>query len=157
MGRGVRIQRRRADRAGALLAGLEAEQEELSQLAVAAERRHLAREMHDVVTHSVSVIVIQAQAAQRVLAAEQPQVAKALTDIETAGRAALTEMRRLLGVLRDEEAASAAGHAPGLADLPALLRLVGGAGLDVELTQTGLSVRWRRLWNSRRTGSFRRP
>jgi signal transduction histidine kinase len=137
VGRGVRIQRRRADRAGALLADLEAEQEELSRLAVAAERRHLAREMHDVVTHSVSVIVIQAQAAQRVLAAEQPQVAKALTDIETAGRAALTEMRRLLGVLRDEEVASAVGHAPGLADLPALLHLVGGAGLDVELTQTG--------------------
>ncbi|MDQ1586370.1 MAG: hypothetical protein QOH80_1735 [Actinomycetota bacterium] len=137
VGRGVRIQRGRADRAGALLADLEAEQEELSRLAVAAERRHLAREMHDVVTHSVSVIVIQAQAAQRVLAVEQPQVAKALTDIETAGRSALTEMRRLLGVLRDEEAASADGHAPGLADLPALLQLVGRAGLDVELTQTG--------------------
>jgi signal transduction histidine kinase len=137
VGRGVRFQRHRADRAGALLAGLEAEQEELSRLAVAAERRHLAREMHDVVTHSVSVIVVQAQAAQRVLAAEQPQVAKALTDIETAGRVALTEMRRLLGVLRDDEAASAAGRPPGLSDLPALLHLVGGAGLDVELTQTG--------------------
>jgi signal transduction histidine kinase len=137
VGRGVRIQRSRADRAGDLVARLEADQEELARLAVIAERKHLARELHDVVTHSVSVVVIQAQGAARALTGEQPQVTKALADIETAGRAALTEMRRLLGVLRDEEAAGPASQGPGLGDLPELVTLVSGAGLTVELAQTG--------------------
>jgi signal transduction histidine kinase len=137
VGRGVRLQRHRADRAGELVAQLEADQEELARLAVTAERAHLARELHDVVTHSVSVVVIQAQGARRALTGEQPQVTQALADIETAGRSALTEMRRLLGVLRDEEAAGAASRAPGLGDLPALVRLVSSAGLAVELTETG--------------------
>ena len=137
VGRGVRIQRRRADRAGQLLARLESDQDELSRLAVAAERRHLARELHDVVTHSVTVVVIQAQGAQRALTGEQPEARRALADIEAAGRSALAEMRRLLGVLREEEADGAQARPPGLADLPDLVTRVRRAGLTVELASTG--------------------
>ena len=137
VGRGVRIQRRRADRAGELLARLEADRDELARLAVAAERRHLARELHDVVTHSVTVVVIQAQGAQRALTGDQALVSKALVDIEAAGRSALAEMRRLLGVLREEEAEGAQARPPGLADLPDLVARVRRAGLAVELASTG--------------------
>ena len=140
VGRGVRIQRRRADRAGELLARLEADRDELARLAVAAERRHLARELHDVVTHSVTVVVIQAQGAQRALTgepAEQALVSKALADIEAAGRSALAEMRRLLGVLREDEADGAQARPPALTDLPDLVARVRRAGLAVELVSAG--------------------
>lgn len=134
LGRIVYHQYRRVDRSQELLDQLEQDRAKLAHLAVTAERARLARELHDVVTHSVSVVVIQAQGAQRVLDATQPDVRQALTDIETAGRTALTEMRRLLGLLRDDEPQS---PQPGLADLPALLAQVRGAGLAVRFTESG--------------------
>jgi len=137
VGRIVHFQNGRADRSQRLVEQLEQDREDLARVAVAAERAHLARELHDVVTHSVSVVVIQAQGAQRVLDGAQPVVAQALHDIETAGRAALTDMRRLLGLLRDDEQRHAHAPQPGLADLPALIRRVRSAGLDVRCTETG--------------------
>jgi signal transduction histidine kinase len=141
VGRAVRVQRRRADRAGELLRRLEADQDELARLAVVAERAHLARELHDVVTHSVSVVVVQAQGAQRVLGQGEPVVAKALADIESAGRGALVEMRRLLGLLRDEQQRNDGGTGPGVGDLPDLLELVAGSGPTVTLVQEGTQGR----------------
>jgi len=134
VGRIVNHQFWRADRSLALLEQLELDQAELAERAVAAERSHLARELHDVVTHSLSVVVIQAQGAQRVLDGDQPDVRQSLIDIESAGRTALTEMRRLLGLLREDEP-----HAqqPGLAALPALFAQVRGAGLTVRFTEAG--------------------
>lgn len=135
VGRIVHFQYRRVDRIEAMLERLEQDRAELARLAVIAERAHMARELHDVVTHSVSVVVIQAQGAQRILDGDQPQVRQSLADIETAGRTALTEMRRLLSVLRDSEQLSA--PRPGLAQLPALVSQVRAAGLVVTLTEVG--------------------
>jgi signal transduction histidine kinase len=137
LGRVVRLQRSRAARSDALLAALEAEREELAREAVARERAHLARELHDVVTHSVSVVVIQAQGAAIVLGPDHPEVGTALGVIEDSGRTALTEMRRLLGLLKDDEQALARAPQPGLAQLPALVAQVRAAGLRVRLVHQG--------------------
>jgi signal transduction histidine kinase len=136
VGRAVRVQRNRAERARELLRQLERERGQLAQLAVASERARLARELHDVVTHSVSVVVIQAQGARRSLDGDHPEVAGALEAIESAGRSALTEMRGMLGVLRDQEPAARA-YQPGLADVPSLLAQVRSAGLPVTLSASG--------------------
>lgn len=135
VGRIVHVQYRRVDRSEELVAELEQDRAQLARLAVAAERAHLARELHDVVTHSVSVVVIQAQGAQRVLDEGQPEVRKSLADIESAGRLALTEMRRLLDVLPQDERERP--PAPGLADVPALVARVRAAGLSIQLIEIG--------------------
>ena len=111
---------------------LELEREQKARLAVAEERVRIARELHDIVAHAISMIVVQAQAGQRVLEGEQASAREALGSIETTGRGALVEMRRLLGVLRreDRELALAPATEPG--DLDAR-RAVREAGLPVEL------------------------
>jgi signal transduction histidine kinase len=139
LGRVVHFQNARADRAQVLLQQLEHDQADLARRAVAAERAHLARELHDIVTHSLSVVVIQSQGAQRVLDGPEPQVRRSLADIETAGRTALTEMRRLLGLLREDELTHAVG--PGLADISDLLAQVRAAGLTVQFTESGAAGR----------------
>ncbi|MDX6253951.1 MAG: hypothetical protein QOJ11_285 [Frankiales bacterium] len=137
LGRIVHVQNRRADRSEELVGQLEADREEVARIAVAGERAHLARELHDVVTHSISVVVIQAQGALRVLDGGDPQVRRALEDIESAGRAGLTDMRRLLGLLRDDEQSAPHAPQPGLDALPALVDRVRQAGLAVRLDQLG--------------------
>ena len=101
--RGQRVQStllaRRAER-------LEQEREQRARLAVAEERVRIARELHDIIAHTISVMVVQAQAGQRVLEGEQASAREALGSIETTGRQALVEMRRLLGMLRNEDASS---------------------------------------------------
>jgi signal transduction histidine kinase len=134
VGRIVHVQYGRVDRSQELVAQLERDGQELARLAVDAERAHLARELHDVVTHSVSVVVIQAQGAQRVLDG-QPEVRQSLADIESAGRNALTEMRRMLGLLRYDEQHSASR--PCLADVPKLIAQVRATGLRVKFVETG--------------------
>ena len=126
--------RQLADRA----ARLEIEREEKARAAVAEERARIARELHDVVAHSVSVMVVQAQAAQRLTGDEQaPLRQQTLRSIETTGRQALVEMRRLLGVLRHTEADLSLAPQPGLDDLEDLIRQVRGAELPVELRVEG--------------------
>src|SRR3954451_21048280 len=118
-GRWVRWRRRELDRLHEQTEGLERNQEEPARAAVAAERARIARELHDLVAHSMGVIVIQSQAAQRVMDGE-PEVARtALTSIETSGRQGLAEMRRLLGLLASPDPGSVAPQ-PGLRDLPEL-------------------------------------
>ena len=118
-------------------AQLEIEREEKARAAVAEERARISRELHDVVAHSVSVMVVQAQAAQRMIDAEQADLRQVLQSIETTGRQALVEMRRLLGVLRRTDADLALAPQPGLEELDELIGQVRAAGLPVELRIEG--------------------
>ena len=116
---------------------LELEREEKAQSAVVEERNRIAREMHDVVAHSVSVMVVQSQAAQRLLEGEQRAARQALSSIETTGRQALTEMRRLLGTLHRTDAELTLAPQPSLRRLEDLIEQVRDAGLPVELHVEG--------------------
>ena len=122
---------------------LERERDRETRLATAAERARIAREMHDVVAHGLSVIVVQADGA-RYAAAQNPAAATgALETISSTGREALTEMRRMLGLLRATEESGAPTELdglepqPGLAQVEALVAQVRDAGLAVTLTVDG--------------------
>jgi len=125
---------------GAYLAEVEAraeraerEQVAVAELAVQEERVRIARELHDVVAHSVSVMVVQAGAGRRVLDRNPAQAAEALAVVESTGRNALEELRRLLGVLRDEQGTPAIEPQPTAGDLTALVAQWRDAGMDVEI------------------------
>lgn len=115
---------------------LEREREEKVRALVAEERTRIARELHDVVAHSVSVMVVQAQAGPR-LGNDPQQTSATFESIESSGREALVELRRLLGILRTEDKQLAVGPQPGLASLEGLLEQVRAAGLPVELRIVG--------------------
>jgi signal transduction histidine kinase len=108
-----------------------------AQAAVVVERGRIARELHDVVGHNVSMMVVQAGAAARVLEGEQPNVRGALTAIEQTGRQTVDEMRRLIGVVRSDDGLALAPQ-PTLADLEQLAANVRDAGLPVEVRIEGL-------------------
>ena len=115
-----------------------AEQRELqAQAAVMVERGRIARELHDVVAHNVSMMVVQAGAAARVLHGEQPDVRNALDVIAVTGRETVDEMRALLGMLRSDDGPDALKPQPGLADLDQLFCGVREAGLAVALRIEG--------------------
>jgi signal transduction histidine kinase len=115
---------------------LEVERDQEARLAATAERARIAREMHDVVAHSLSVTISQADGG-RYAAAEDPAAAVvALETIAATGRRALADMRALLGVLRTDDGGSTAPQ-PRADDIPQLVRDVAAGGLDVELRSTG--------------------
>jgi signal transduction histidine kinase len=117
---------------------LEAEREERARQAVVEERLRIARELHDVVAHSMSVIAVQSGVGHHVIDTQPEEARRALAAIETTSRSALVEMRRLLGVLRQEgQPYAALAPAPGLGDLPQLMSQLEQAGLPVTLTVTG--------------------
>jgi signal transduction histidine kinase len=119
-------------------AELERTRAEQARRAVAEERLRLARELHDVVAHSISVIAVQSGVGAHVAKTQPEEAAKALAAIEVTSRAALTELRRLLGVLRQEdEPQGDLAPVPGLADLDSLLAEVAKAGLAVRLQVEG--------------------
>jgi signal transduction histidine kinase len=102
--------------------------------AVASERARIARELHDVVAHGVSVMVVQAGAAEGVLRSDPDAAAAALGDIRSTGQQALVELRRMLDLLRSEEADDGGlAPQPGLADVERLVASARSAGLDVTL------------------------
>jgi signal transduction histidine kinase len=113
------------------------EQTDRTALAVRQEQARIARELHDIVAHNISVIVALAGAARRVADAEFEHGRKALGSIEVTGREALTEMRRLLGVVRTERGGAERAPQPGLDRLPFLVAQVEQAGLPVQITVTG--------------------
>jgi signal transduction histidine kinase len=119
-------------------AELERAREELARRAVVEERLRLARELHDVVAHAMSVIAVQSGVGAHVATTQPKEAAKALAAIEATSRAALEELRRLLGVLRQEdEPQGDLAPVPGLADLEGLLAEVAKAGLAVKLQVNG--------------------
>jgi signal transduction histidine kinase len=120
-------------------------QHQAASSAVAEERLRIARELHDVVAHSMSVIAVQAGYGQYVIDSRPGDAREALGAIQATSRDALEEMRRMLGVLRQQDTASGAGRAnraplapaPGLADLDRLIRRTRGAGVQVSLERSG--------------------
>jgi signal transduction histidine kinase len=137
LGRWVRQRRQRTVDLERHAAGLAADREALARDAVAEERARIAREMHDCVAHSVSVMVLQAGAAEQVLAVSPERARESLMTIQDTGREAIVELRRMLGLLRDPVADASLAPQPGLARLDALLEQVRAAGLPVELTVEG--------------------
>jgi signal transduction histidine kinase len=101
--------------------------------AVIEERTRIARELHDVVAHRVSLMTVQAGAAKTVAVADPASAAQAMQAVEQAGRQALDELRHLLGVLRPDTDGEVLGPQPGLADVPRLVEQFRAAGVDVEL------------------------
>lgn len=133
VGRRLRIRGERA-------AQLEREQAAEARRAVAEERTRIARELHDVVAHRVSLMTVQAGAAKTVAADDPEAASQAMHAVEKAGRQALDELRHLLGVLRPEADVEALGPQPGLADVPRLVDQLRAAGLDVSLTMEGAQI-----------------
>ena len=137
-GQGARRWRRQSLELATALEEVEAARAAHAELAVQAERSRLARELHDVVTHGLSVVVRQANRARLELRERPEEAYDAITAIESTGREALVEMRRLLGVLRstprsgpESDPQSGLEPAPGLANLPTLLDRMRRSGLDV--------------------------
>ena len=124
----------RAERRAALFA---ADREARAREAVAEERSRLARELHDSVGHALNVVVLHAGAAQRVIATKPELAREALGSIETAGRQALDDIERMLGILRAPDDGAVLDAAPGLGQLETLCEQVREAGLPVDLSVEG--------------------
>ena len=113
------------------------ERDERASAAAAEERARMARDLHDVIAHSVGVMVVQAGAARVALGDGDSHARSALEQVEDTGRQALAELRRLLGILRTDDGAAARAPQPSLAGIGALVEQVRAAGLPVELTLEG--------------------
>jgi len=118
-------------------ARLERERGTQAQIAAAAERARIARELHDVIAHNVSVMVVQADGAGYALRTEPERAGQALAAIAQTGRQALTEMRRLLGVLRSGDEQAGLAPVPGLEQIRELIDQARDAGMSVSLTMFG--------------------
>jgi signal transduction histidine kinase len=116
---------------------LEREREERARQAVAEERARIARELHDVVAHSVSVIAVQTGSIRRRLRHERPDEAEELEATERTARQALGELRRMLGLLRADDEDLALAPQPGIDDIGELVERSGGAGVTVALRVEG--------------------
>jgi signal transduction histidine kinase len=116
------------------LAEARAQQLELERREViAAERSRIARELHDVIAHAVSVMTVQAGAAEEMLKLDPARAVEPVRAVQETGRRALVEMKRLVGVLREDDEEIGLAPQPGLADIERLVEQVRGAGLRVEL------------------------
>ena len=132
--------RERAVQAGALVVraqALEFERDVRAREAAAEERARIARELHDLVAHSISVIAVQTGMLRRRLRHERPQDAEELAQVERTARETLAEMRRLLGLLRTDEEAPALSPQPDLGQVERLAEQVRRTGLDVDITVEG--------------------
>lgn len=136
-GRIVRRQTSRVTAAEGLVSRLDRAQEETVQRALSDERGRIAREMHDVISHSVSLMVIQAGAAEASLGREPESVSSALATIQDVGSEAVTELRRLLGVLRDGSDAELLTPQPSVRRIAELIETNRAAGLTIEVHLSG--------------------
>lgn len=137
--RGLRHREDRARRLGAVLADERTRFEGRMAKAVESERAEIARDLHDIVAHGVSVMVVQIGGARMQLAENPDRAARSLLQAEDAGRQALADLRRMLGVLRASPGSTTldAQPRPGLRDLEGLIRQTGDAGLHVRTSLTG--------------------
>ncbi|MGW1228988.1 sensor histidine kinase [Streptomyces sp. NPDC001478] len=146
---GLRTWKLRTDEGRARLAALERERDEALRRAVEHERARIARELHDVVTHNVSVMLIQAGAARTIMRTSPEQAGEALLAVEAGGRAAMTELRNVMGLLtmpdgdgrpggeEPDDADAELTPQPGLDRLEELVGRVRSTGVPVALTVTG--------------------
>lgn len=134
VGRGVRSRREYLALIEERAEYLEREQTAEAQRAVNEERTRIARELHDVVAHRVSLITVQAGAAQTVAASDPERAIRAMEAVEEAGREALNELRQVLGVLRSDEQPEDLVPIHGLAEIPSLVAEMRGAGMDVSFS-----------------------
>ncbi|HUZ87123.1 MAG TPA: sensor histidine kinase [Candidatus Micrarchaeaceae archaeon] len=141
MGRALQTQDLRAELSETQAREAELKRDEAARLAVATERGRIARELHDVVAHGVSMIVVQAVGAQGVLHSSPDRAGAALEAIETTARQSLDEMRRLLAVLEPDADTKSLEPAPGIEGLRPLVDRVVAAGQPVELRIDGSSDR----------------
>ena len=119
---------------------LEIERDQQATIAAAAERTRIARELHDIVSHSLSVVITLADAAALVSRADPGQGAEAMAEVSEVGRHALSDMRAMLGVLRTDEAPAGQSPQPpqpGVGQLDALMERIRATGLDVSLSVDG--------------------
>jgi signal transduction histidine kinase len=136
LGRITRVRTKQAVQAELQVERLRREQEDHARRVAAEERGRIARELHDVIAHSVSVMVVQAGAAQQVMGSAPDAAVRALDSVQETGRQAIGELGRLLGVLRDAGELGLAPQ-PTLAELDQLVADARAAGLPVSLRVTG--------------------
>jgi signal transduction histidine kinase len=140
VGQALRRERLRTAQLRALTVQLEAERDARTRDAVAVERGRIARELHDIVAHALSVIAIQADAAGKLLRDHPGRAREPLETIQSTARAALDEMRQLVGLLREKGEHAPLGPQPGVADLERLVVDVRHSGLPVSLELTGTVI-----------------
>ncbi|MFI6508221.1 sensor histidine kinase [Streptosporangium sp. NPDC050855] len=116
----------------------ERERDQQARLAAAAERARIARELHDVVAHNVSVMIVQADGADHVIGHDAEQARQAMQAVSATGRRALAEMRRMVGVLRDDGVQGEYAPQPSLSQLDELVAQVRASGLPVDLRVSGV-------------------
>lgn len=137
VGYALRSRQQRVDAYRKQALSLAREHELVARVARAEERARIARELHDVLTHTVSVMVVQATAARRILTVKPEQAQEALLTVETSGREALTELRGFLGVLTDDSTDIPQAPQPSLEEVETLIQRVCEAGLPVEFHLQG--------------------
>ncbi len=137
VGHGLRVSADRAAREAVRAHDAESRVREAELAAIADERARIARELHDIVAHSMGMIVVQAGAAEQVVEDDPAFARRALSTIRTTGSSALSEMRRLVGVLRDPAPGADFAPQPGLSALPDLVETARAGGLDVRLQVEG--------------------
>jgi signal transduction histidine kinase len=133
LGKTLRWRQLRGDRLEARTVELEAAREQQVRAAVSEERAQIARELHDVVAHSVSLMVLQAGAARQAFDQQPEKARESLLSVEATGRAAMSELRRLLGILRKPGDSDDLTPQPSLRHLDLLIGQMREAGLQVEL------------------------
>jgi signal transduction histidine kinase len=133
----IRLRREREHILSAENRRLELEQEERARAAVAAERARIARELHDVVSHAIAVTVLQARGGKKMIGIDDDEARRALEAIEHTNTQALSDMRRLLSLLRDTEDGAPLGPQPSLGHLESLVEQVRSSGVPVELMVSG--------------------
>ena len=132
-GSALRRREQRAEASAERADRLEREQE----AALRAERARIARELHDLVTHSVSVMVLQTGAAREIMSRDEHRSRALLESVETSGRSALEELRHMLGLLADQDGDAPLSPQPGVTEIPTLIEQVRQAGVAVELCVEG--------------------
>jgi signal transduction histidine kinase len=137
LGDRTRVRRELVQQLRAQAEQAERSRELATELAVADERGRIARELHDVVAHTVSVMVVQAGAGRRIAQADPARAVTTLGAIEEVGREALADLRRMVGVLREENGTDDLAPQPSLEDLDDLVQRLASAGLPVQLVRRG--------------------